>query len=177
MFAASIGAVQLFRLSSDNNTREERFSQEGRLGGYAQDADPSLITDGELEKWDAGAIYITGEAQTDFDTYENTTYVGFMDERAKNLQKLLLKKGGYPKAPTEAAVVETTAKALGLGEIGETFTLNITEDGKTAKRNLSWPASCGNTRSIPGGSCRRCSQASRATGIHTLKLILYMELI
>lgn len=49
VFAASIGAVQLFRLSSDNNTREERFSQEGRLGGYAQDADPSLITDGELE--------------------------------------------------------------------------------------------------------------------------------
>lgn len=136
VFAASIGAVQLFRLSSDNNTREERFSQEGRLGGYAQDADPSLITDGELEKWDAGAIYITGEAQTDFDTYENTTYVGFMDERAKNLQKLLFKAGDYPKTATEAAVVETTAKALKLGEIGETFTLNITEDGKTAKKKF-----------------------------------------
>ena len=137
VFAASIGAVQLFRLSSDNNTREERFSQEGRLGGYAQDADPSLITDGELAKWDAGAIYITGEAQTDFDTYENTTYVGFMDERAKNLQKLLFKAGDYPKTATEAAMVETTAKALGLGEIGETFTLDVTENGKTAKKEFT----------------------------------------
>ncbi len=137
VFAASIGAVQLFRLSSDNNTREERFSQEGRLGGYAQDADPSLITDDELAKWDAGAIYITGEAQTEFSTYQNTTYVGFMDERAKNIQKLLFKAGDYPKTATEAAVVETTAKALKLGEIGETFALDITENGKTAKKEFT----------------------------------------
>lgn len=137
VFAASICAVQLFRLSSDNNTREERLSESGRLGGYAQDADPSLITDGELTKWDAGAIYITGEAQTDFGTYENTTYVGFMDERAKNLQKFLYKKGNYPKAPSEAAVVETTAKALKLKEPGETFTLEVTENGKTAKKEFT----------------------------------------
>lgn len=137
VFAASIGAVQLFRLSSDNNTREERLSESGRLGGYAQYADPSLITDDELAKWNAGAIYITGEAQTDFDTYENITYVGFMDERAKNLQKLLFKAGDYPKTATEAAVDETTAKALKLGEIGETFTLNITENGKTAKKEFT----------------------------------------
>lgn len=137
VFAASIGAVQLFRLSSDNNTREERFSQEGRLGGYAQYADPSLITDDELAKWDAGAIYITGEAQTNFDTYENTTYVGFMGERAKNLQKLMFKAGDYPKTATEAAVVSTTAKALKLGEIGETFTLDITENGKTTKKEFT----------------------------------------
>lgn len=137
VFAASIGAVQLFRLSSDNNTREERFSQEGRLGGYAQDADPSLITDEELAKWDAGAIYITGEAQTDFDTYENTTYIGFMDERAKNIQKLLFKAGAYPKTTSEAAVVETTAKALKLKEIGETFTLDVTENGKTEQKKFT----------------------------------------
>lgn len=138
VFAASICAVQLFRLSSDNNTREERFSQEGRLGGYAQDADPKLITDEELAKWDAGAIYITGEAQTDFDTYENTTYIGFMDERAKNLQKLLFKEGDYPKTATEAAVVATTAKALQLdGKIGKTFSLEIDENGKTVKKEFT----------------------------------------
>lgn len=137
VFAASIGAVQLFRLSSDNNTREERLSESGRLGGYAQDADPSLITDGELAKWDAGAIYITGEAQTDFDTYENTTYIGFMDERATNIQKLLFKAGAYPKTTSEAAVVETTAKALKLKEIGETFTLDVTENGKTKQKKFT----------------------------------------
>lgn len=138
VFAASICAVQLFRLSSDNNTREERFSQEGRLGGYAQDADPKLITDEELAKWDAGAIYITGEAQTDFDTYQNTTYVGCMDDRAKNLQKLLFKEGDYPKTATEAAVVATTAKALQLdGKIGKTFSLEIDENGKTVKKEFT----------------------------------------
>lgn len=134
-FAAAIGAVQLFRLSSDNSTSEERLSVIGRLGGYAVNVNPKLVTKEELEKNDAGAVYITGEVETDYSTATTITYIGYMDNKAKDLQKLILKKGDYPKTANEAAMAESQVKALQLkGDIGEKFTLDIVKNGKSEKQ-------------------------------------------
>jgi hypothetical protein len=126
LFASAILTMLFLAQCFHATNQQEAYNAYGSFGGQTVFANTAKVNANRKKIEAAGNGIIATQAQVKTNDATDAVYIGDMDENARKLHAVRVKKGSFPKSANEIAMDETAYYRLGLSaKVGDLVTLKL----------------------------------------------------